>query len=254
MNKRLVSGVIIALVTVIGVYFGGFVLAAILSLIGLQACREIISLKKGDFNLVLYIVMVLSVFGIYLLNKYAIAVMLLEIFVLFSIGIFDEKVSFDDIALVFLMSMIIGYALYYMSLFESIDKYLLGYILIISYVTDVAAFEIGTRLGKHKMNSRISPKKTIEGAIGGWIFAFVISFIFASFFSYYGLPFYLILLASLLLPFVSQIGDLAFSLIKRHYGVKDFSNLIPGHGGILDRLDSHIFCIILFGVLYILLA
>ena len=252
MKQRVISGVFIALVTVVAAYFGGIILTGILSFVGIYGSYEFNKIRKDQFNVILFLIMSVSVMGIYLIHEYATVIMLLEMIVLLTIAVFDEKESFDDVATTFLMSMVLGYALYFMSSIQHENKYMFAYVLIISYLTDVFAYFIGIRFGKHKLNTRVSPKKTIEGSVGGWFFGFLTSFLWASFFHYFGKPMYVFLLASLFLPLVSEIGDLVFSLIKRHYGVKDFSNLIPGHGGILDRLDSHIFCTLLFGALLIL--
>jgi len=118
-------------------------------------------------------------------------------------------------------------------------------IIIATYCCDTAAYFTGYLIGKHKLNPRISPKKTIEGSIGGWIFGALCSFAYA----YFCIPDLLMwemIAASLLLPLSGQIGDLAFSAMKRCYQIKDFSNLLPGHGGVLDRLDSLIFNFICF--------
>ena len=126
------------------------------------------------------------------------------------------------------------------------------YVAVATYITDTGAYFCGRFLGKHKLNERISPKKTIEGSIGGWISGAVISF-------GYGLIFApevsmnLLIVSSLLMPIVGQLGDLAFSAIKRHDGIKDFGNIFPGHGGVLDRIDSLIFNLILFMCLYLLM-
>ena len=175
-----------------------------------------------------------------------------SIIALFVVGIFDESESFSEISATFLVSMMLGWALYFIMYIHQMNKWMMGYVIIISYMCDSFAYLIGIKFGKHKLNSRISPKKTIEGSVGGWICGAIISFIWAMIFNYFGRSPMQIAITSLCLPIVSEIGDLAFSYIKRHYGVKDFSNLIPGHGGILDRLDSNIFCIILFGALLIL--
>ena len=124
-------------------------------------------------------------------------------------------------------------------------------------LNDAFAYFVGVFFGKHKMNPRISPKKTWEGFFGG----VVLTSIFLSGFAFImaavdggshallkGLldieHWYHIIILSTLIPLVSVLGDLVFSSIKRHYQIKDFSNLIPGHGGILDRLDSIIFAAI----------
>ena len=111
-------------------------------------------------------------------------------------------------------------------------------------MTDTFAYFIGSKYGKRKLFPKISPKKSLEGFIGGLIFGSLISTIFyvlvignVSIIS--------IFVLSILLSTIGQFGDLAFSYIKRYFNIKDFSNIMPGHGGILDRLDSIIF--ILFG-------
>lgn len=118
---------------------------------------------------------------------------------------------------------------------------ILLYLLLISIFTDTFAYFVGMLIGKNKLLEDISPKKTIEGMIGGT----VLSVIIASNFYYTvidsSLPLYIIIFMTTFLSIIGQFGDLVFSAIKRYYGKKDFSNIMPGHGGILDRLDSIIF-------------
>lgn len=249
MKQRVISGAIVAAVTILAAYFGGFILKGILLFILAWGSYEFIKIRKQDFNYLLYLILLITTLQIYLCHEHAQEWMLLEMLVLLTISVFYEKESFTDVSAVFLISVLLGYGVYYISYIQDLNKWLLGYVIIISYLTDTFAFFVGRKFGKHKMNTRVSPKKTIEGSLGGWFFGFITSFLWAAFFHFFGLDTKLLFIASLCLPFVSEIGDLIFSLIKRHYGVKDFSNLIPGHGGILDRLDSNLICIILFGTL-----
>lgn len=122
------------------------------------------------------------------------------------------------------------------------------YMIIGSFGSDIGAYLVGILFGKHKMNPRISPNKTWEGFFGGIIISFILSFTFAMVLSSCNVPvlkgildhqhWYWILIISLVMPVVSVIGDFIFSTVKRYYNIKDFSNVLPGHGGILDRLDS----------------
>ena len=118
-------------------------------------------------------------------------------------------------------------------------------------LNDAFAYFVGVFFGKHKMNPRISPKKTWEGFFGGVFLGGAFCAAFAFIMAATGHPllegfldiphWYHIVALSFMMPLVSTLGDLVFSSIKRHYEIKDFSNLIPGHGGILDRLDSILF-------------
>ncbi len=120
-------------------------------------------------------------------------------------------------------------------------KYLYLLIFIGPWVTDTFAYFTGRFFGRHKLIPEISPKKTVEGAIGGTVFGalsfvgfgLVMQFAFELSVNYVALA-----LSGLLIAFVSQIGDLIASLIKREHGVKDYGNIFPGHGGVLDRFDS----------------
>ena len=112
-------------------------------------------------------------------------------------------------------------------------------IVLTAFGTDVMAYFTGFLLGKHKLCPKISPKKTVEGSVGGIIGSIVLSGIFGYFF----MPEILVhcLVIGLLGGIVSQFGDLTASIFKRKMGIKDYGNLIPGHGGILDRFDSVLF-------------
>ena len=119
----------------------------------------------------------------------------------------------------------------------------LGYViflLLCVVMTDVGCYFIGKNFGKHKLAPVISPNKTIEGSIGGAICAILLGLIVAYFIK---LPFYHAIIMSILVTAFAQIGDLCESLIKRDAGVKDSGDLLPGHGGFLDRSDSYILTI-----------
>lgn len=119
--------------------------------------------------------------------------------------------------------------------------YYFALVFVASWVCDSCAYFVGRAIGKHKLIPEISPKKTVEGAIGGTLFA-------TAAFALYGLiisliseltPNYLALcIFGFVLAVVAQFGDLIASLIKREHGVKDYGNIFPGHGGVLDRFDS----------------
>ena len=113
---------------------------------------------------------------------------------------------------------------------------------ICSWVSDTFAYFVGRLLGKHKLIPEISPKKTVEGSIGGVVFAvlamLLFGFIVDSFFGDITVNYLVLGLMGFVLSIISQIGDLIASSLKREYGVKDYSNLLPGHGGIADRFDS----------------
>ena len=141
------------------------------------------------------------------------------------------------------------------------SSFLFIYVILGVIFNDMGAYFIGLLFGKHKMNERISPKKTWEGFIGGVVFSIIVSTMFALICALVEKPIlpildishlYYVIVISILIPLISDVGDFVFSSVKRTFGVKDFSNLLPGHGGVLDRIDSLIFasalvsCLIIF--------
>lgn len=140
---------------------------------------------------------------------------------------------------------LVGLGLNYLILVRNMDlKYLL-FVLLIPIITDTFAFISGSLVGNHKF-TKISPKKSIEGClIGSAMGTFVMTMFYTTFIGNQSNIFIIIGL-TLLMTIIGQVGDLFFSAIKREYNIKDFSKLIPGHGGILDRLDSIIFVVICF--------
>ena len=152
-------------------------------------------------------------------------------------------------------SLAVGETVPYINLYDNCTSFfLILYVALGACLNDAFAYFVGVFLGKHKMNERISPKKTWEGFFGGVILTSIFISGFALIFAFTGHPLlkgvldvehmYHIFILSTIIPAVSTLGDLVFSSIKRHYQIKDFSNLIPGHGGILDRLDSLLFAAI----------
>lgn len=127
------------------------------------------------------------------------------------------------------------------------SDYSLNYILYLVFaveINDISAYTFGKIFGRHKLRNNISPNKTIEGSIGAFLVSMIMPWLFAFTFPAFG-PLQLIL-TGLIVGIGGQLGDLTISVIKRDAGIKDMGTLIPGHGGILDRIDSLIFVTPLF--------
>ena len=132
-------------------------------------------------------------------------------------------------------------------LIENGNKWILLYLLLIATITDSFAMIIGSLIGKHKLIPHVSPKKSVEGSIFGSLVGTAIATIYYLNVIVKSATFgnvLLIIFVTLILSILGQIGDLFFSKIKRENNIKDFSNIMPGHGGILDRLDSLSFIVL----------
>ena len=164
----------------------------------------------------------------------------------FIIGIlFKGKYSYKDISIAIVGYIYTIFLITFLSriFFTSQGNIKVALLIGIVTATDTFAFLIGRKFGKHKF-SEISPKKSMEGSIAGIIsaviFVLIYTFIINKYFSF-NLNYYIMILVAIGLSIISQIGDLVASFIKRQYGIKDFGNILVGHGGILDRIDSLIF-------------
>jgi phosphatidate cytidylyltransferase len=128
-----------------------------------------------------------------------------------------------------------------------------------AWVTDVFAYFTGVLLGKHKLIPDVSPKKTVEGAIGGVVFC-TLSFVgFGLLYNHFWaadgektIPLVAMAIVGFLVSIVSQVGDLSLSLLKRKYGIKDFGKIFPGHGGVMDRFDSVLAVSIMLTVCFVI--
>lgn len=254
MRKRIVSAIIMLIILVPLIILGKIPFALGIGLISILAFREIAKLNNYPIivNLLSFISLISIVYSNFDsnnlvdgLNYKVISLSLL--LVLSPIVIYQtrNKYTIDDAFKLYAFIFLIGIGLNYLILIRDLDlKYFL-YVLLITIFTDTFAYFGGSLIGKHKL-TKISPKKTIEGSIiGTTMSTFMMTIYYVTIIGgSYNLL--VVILVTMLLSIIGQIGDLFFSAIKRHYEIKDFSNLIPGHGGILDRLDSLIFVSIAF--------
>ncbi len=166
----------------------------------------------------------------------------------------DQDFSEDMIAYTFLTGMIMVFAIHGITRIYAVQKgWGMMFVAVATYLCDTGAYFFGSFFGKHKMAPLISPNKTWEGAIGGYLIGALGSYLWGKYLCP-AFPAGLILCGALILPAVGEIGDLAFSSIKRRFDIKDFGSLLPGHGGVLDRVDSLLFCLMVFNGLILLLG
>lgn len=157
----------------------------------------------------------------------------------------EMRTSFKDIAYTFIGIFYVVFFIMFVAFIDGMPngKILIWYAIFAAWGTDIFAFVVGLHFGKHKF-SKVSPKKSIEGCIGGTIGALIMMLIYTYVANtFWGMNYSYLFIAGIgiILSLIGQIGDFAASSIKRFVDIKDFSNLIPGHGGMLDRIDSLIF-------------
>ena len=188
-----------------------------------------------------------------LIIQYRMAIYMLFVFVAFLLLLaHHNELRFADLAFAlfssFLLGLVFSVFIYVRDL--DIDRGTrFFYIILIfggAWLADSAAYFAGRFFGKHKLAPQISPKKTIEGAVGGvlgCILGFVLlglafDAIMAAYGSALRVNYLYLIILSAILSVVGMLGDLTFSVVKRQYGIKDYGNILPGHGGVLDRFDS----------------
>jgi len=248
------------------IYILGFILTVL-------AANEIINVKEKEKPLPIEI-HVLTYMGIIYLafadsfvelfqmpEKYNINILPFILIIILLIMILRKNYKLNDAAYSFLTITYLGLSFGCLVNFflKPNGMYALIYIIIIQNITDSFAFFVGRVFGKHKLCPDISPKKTVEGAIGGSLVCTLLVPIYAILLSDklnfpFGNSVILIILFTLFLSIVDQFGDLVASVIKRHFNVKDYSNLFPGHGGVLDRLDSILFTSLVYTYLLDLIS
>ena len=259
MKKRVISAGLMLVVFIPLLIIGGSLFNFGVYLVSLLALREFINIKnekkyvQAFIKFISYIILTLLILTNSQLKEltfsidYRVLAALFIAYLLPTVLYHDrEKYSVNDAFYLIGGVLFLGISMSLMILIRSTGLALLIYIFLISIITDTYAYIVGSLIGKHKMLEVISPKKTWEGMIGGTIFAVVFGTIFYHLFVSGTTPIYVIAIVTLFLSILAQFGDLVFSAIKRYFRKKDFSNLIAGHGGVLDRIDSVIFVLLGF--------
>ena len=247
MNKRYI-GAMVLVPLLLFIFLGGYFLKISVVLLSLGGMYEFYKVIKVDGYKPISIVgyLLCLIYYIYLGRDFnlttAVGIFILVVFFLMMVPVFNTKRNFVDIALTILPCFYVGVFFSFILLLSDMEngRYFVWLIFISSWGCDTLAYYFGRYLGSHKLIPTVSPKKTVEGAIGGLIGSILGCTLYGYIIAQFGVvvPLYHYMIIGLLGGIFGQCGDLVASSIKRYTGVKDYSNLIPGHGGILDRFDS----------------
>lgn len=260
MKTRILSAIVALIIVVPLLILGGSYFALGCALLSVQALREFL-LLKGNANkipiliqllsIVCTVFLVLSDFDGYALafglSYKGIAIACLALFlptIFYKKDTYKTKDAFYLLGCTILIGMVFNSFILVRNL--GLEKFIC--LILITTMTDTFAYVFGSLIGKHKMCPTISPKKSWEGSICGSIMG---TFVASMYYHYLISPISIqIILVILVLSIIGQLGDLFFSKIKRENDTKDYSNIMPGHGGVLDRLDSLIMVVLAYIVMF----
>ena len=251
-KTRLLSGIVLVIVLVVTVGIGGPLLYGILlsaSLIGLTELYKVVKIQDHALGVVGY----LAAIGYYVLidlnrMEYAVPLFILLLMLVMAVYVFAyPKFRAEQVTMAFFGVFYVAVMLSFVYQTRELPDggVMVWLIFLSSWGCDTCAYCVGMLLGKHKLAPVLSPKKSIEGAVGGVVGAALLGLLYASLFGHemtdVANPHLACAAACGIAAVISQIGDLAASAIKRNHEVKDYGHLIPGHGGVLDRFDSMLF-------------
>ncbi|MEA5026293.1 MAG: phosphatidate cytidylyltransferase [Erysipelotrichaceae bacterium] len=248
MKQRIITGLVLIVGIIPPLIIGGIYLKFLIAVTALAIVYEFIKVMNDAKMWPLMAILAIYIyFNLFVSTAWLSESSALLIMVLYTINVLDEHFNVMKIAYLFMFAVYTVLALEAFMNIYSMGVYNIVFLLLITYLTDTFAYFGGMLFGKHKLNERISPKKTLEGSICGYLGGMAIGLTFGL--TFLTLSHSLIIISSLLIPILSQIGDLAMSSVKRYFSCKDFSNLFPGHGGVLDRIDSLTFTLLVFNIL-----
>ena len=251
-TTRLISGIVLVILSLVVVGAGGSILFGVvgmISLVGLFELYRVMKIEKTPLGFIGYGTCI-AYYGLLWFEgqQFVTLMCIAALMLLMSVYVFTfPKYKTEEITIVFFGVFYVAVMLSYLFQVRQMPDggYLVWLIFLSSWGCDTCAYCVGVLFGKHKLAPVLSPKKSIEGAIGGVAGAAVLGFLYALTFQTQmaGIknPQLVCALACAIAAVISQIGDLAASAIKRNHQVKDYGHLIPGHGGVLDRFDSMIF-------------
>lgn len=254
MKKRIISALVATIISLPFLYFGGipfYIFSIIIGLLGYREWLTLITKDKllscvGYFTFLIILGINLYKTSFISLLDYRILGLLILLFTLTSLLKHKDKKTE-----LYTYFYVLGMTLFLSSAFSAIIivrnmslRYFL-FIILIPILNDTFAHSIGTLFGKHKVNE-ISPNKSWEGCLGGALCGVLGSTLFYLVSINSEINIFLLIMITLFLSIMGQLGDLFFSQIKRYYKIKDFGNIMPGHGGVLDRFDSFIFVVLAF--------
>ncbi len=249
---RLISGIILVILAVLFVPMGGlplFLLTFFISMVGLFELYRVFGIEKRSLGFVGYLTNIAYYILVWFnINEYFTLMVVLSLMALMAFYVITYPTyKISAVAKAFMCVCYAGIMMSYLYQTRVMldGSYLVWLIFLASWGSDTCAYCTGMLIGKHKMTPILSPKKTIEGAVGGVlgaaILGFIYAFIFRNKFAFIANPGITCAVACSIGALISMVGDLTASGIKRDYEVKDYGTLIPGHGGIMDRFDSIIF-------------
>lgn len=257
MKERIITAFCLMAVVIPAVIFGGIFYKIVIAVVmGISVYEMIHICSRPKINIYMYIITALFfIFGFLLdrdsllLSSYPVMIYLA---VILACMIFDDTLNIERAAYIFTAGSLICcgiHALLVLRLHYGWEYLLL--LAVATYGSDTGAYFAGVMFGKHKLIPRLSPKKTIEGAIGGILFGSCLGIGYSHYIGILSNN-WLLIAAIIIMTMTGQIGDLIFSAIKRYFEVKDYSHLLPGHGGILDRIDSLTYNALIFSFFLII--
>ena len=255
MLKRTISAAILLAIFIPIIIVGDIYFKIACTLLALATYKEILDLGVSHSKIPLEIVICsMIVLAIIILQSNFLyinfqSIILLMIILFIPTWFYKEKYQTKDALYLLGFIITVGSAFHSLIYLRMQNIHFVVYLLCITIATDTFAYLVGSTIGKHKIAPIISPKKSLEGCIGGTLFGTILPTIYYTYFIGKQ-QIWIVLLITIAISIMGQLGDLFFSKIKRENKIKDFSDLIPGHGGVLDRADSTIFAVLTF-VLFI---
>ena len=239
MQERLIGGGVAAAIFLPLLFIGGLPFQLLVGAMAMVAVSEMLRMKhleifsiEGILSMVAAFILAVPIDQYFIslpTNASVTGFAVISFLILAGTVLNSDHYSFDDAAYPIASAFYVGFGFQNLiaARLDSWEKVLFA--LFIVWATDIGAYLFGRQFGQNKLLPKVSPNKTIEGSVGGILSAIIVALIFW------------LLICTIIFSIFGQFGDLVESAIKRHFGVKDSGNLIPGHGGVLDRCDSWIF-------------